>query len=94
MTGLVWWGRSPVRHAAGVLQGVVDDDVIVYLPPTHDSMGLSGTAAWIWEMAAQQTTLEDLVRSAVAEFGVPAEVCRPDILSALDLLRSRGFLAG
>jgi|GEM_PF-5897108 len=89
---MAWKLSAVVEHGPDVLEGVVDDEIVVYSVASGDSVGLSGTSAWIWRAIGDGSTVRDLVRRACEEFDVPRSVCTPDIVGALESLRSRGML--
>lgn len=53
---------------------------------------LNATGRRVWELLAQDCSLEDLVAEVVAHFEVDQEAARADIQAFLDHLRDMGLL--
>lgn len=55
--------------------------------------GVDGVAARLWTLVQQETRVGDLVRIISAEYAVPDERCRGDVLSFLADCEARGLVS-
>lgn len=89
---MAWKGDDRVRRAEPVLEGTVDDDLVLFRPDTGRSLGVAGTGIWIWQTLAAPLTVGELIREATAAFDVPRSVCAPDIIVTLNTLHEHQLI--
>lgn len=86
---MAWKRRALVSRADGVLEGIVDGQLVVLQPANGEYAGLDGTAVRIWKLIAQPTTLGSVIDTLAAEYGVPRSECAADIVQCLEGLRRK-----
>jgi hypothetical protein len=89
---MAWTRGARIGRADGVVQGYVEQLLVVMQPATGEYAGLDGVALRLWELLAPATTFGDLVDTLVAEYQVPRSECAPDIARCLEGLRRQGIV--
>jgi len=84
---MAWKRRALVRRADAVLEGNVDDNLVVLQPANGEFAGLAGTAVRIWELIERPITLGEVIDTLAAEYGVPRSECAPEVVQCLEGLR-------
>ncbi|VXB75674.1 conserved hypothetical protein [Microbacterium sp. 8M] len=90
---MAWTESTTVRRVASIRSGTVDEELILFSIETGVSHALAGTGIWIWNAIGTRARVGDVIRRATEEFGVPRDVCAPDIVAAMASLEELGLIA-
>ncbi|MEA2437069.1 MAG: hypothetical protein QOF65_1625 [Thermoleophilaceae bacterium] len=83
-------GLSPqavVTRTGDPLAAPVDDELVMLDPRKGRYFGLNPIGARIWELIEEPRSVESLCARLQAEFDVPDETCRADVLAFLEQLQ-------
>jgi hypothetical protein len=80
------------RHAAGVIETALADELILLDPATQRMFSLNGSGLVAWKRLADGT-LADAVAAVVAEFDVTPARAEHDVRALIDELHRAGLLA-
>ena len=69
-----------------------DDQGVLLDVESGKVLGLNSTAARIWELIGDETTVDAIARQVVDEFSVSEEQARADVDDFLAALHSRGLV--
>lgn len=70
-------------RAADKLSTSIDDETVILDMASSNYIGLNPVATRIWELIEQEISFTTLCEKLVAEYDVPENSCRADILSFL-----------
>ncbi|PLK43117.1 PqqD family protein [Emticicia sp. TH156] len=76
---------------AFMVSGLGDEAVMMNLA-TGDFLGLNPVAADIWELTAQQVTIEYLIEQLLEKYDIDAEVCTTETLAYLQEMQKENML--
>jgi hypothetical protein len=81
-----------------ILQNVGGESILVPLGAQVMSLNglivLNETGRYVWELLAQERSLDELTTTVVGRFGVAAEIARADVQTFLDEISEMGLLEG
>ena len=81
------------RRAPGAAAGLVDGQTVVASPTDLRYHALNTTAAAVWELLADGTTVDRAVEYLVAHFEVDESTCRREVEACLENFESIGIAA-
>ena len=81
-----------VRRIDDVLETDIDDETVMMDIDQGRYFGLNDTGTRIWALLAQPVVIRDLCDQLAAEFDVPPEQCKQEVLDFLGRLSTRGLL--
>ena len=81
------------RRAEGAAAGVVDGQTVIVSPTDLRYHALNSTAAEVWSLLADGTTVDRAVESLVARFEVDEPTCRREVEACLEDFVSIGIAA-
>ena len=79
-------------HAAGVLEQVVDDDLIVFNPASDTYFTLNRTAREAWELADGTRSASEIAAALADRYGVDLDQIRDDIVEIISGFKETGLL--
>ena len=65
---------------------------VVYEPGGHEVAFLNTTATWLFERCDGTRSVQDLLTAMEERFDAPGDLLHKDLLSTLEMFRSRGLL--
>ena len=84
------------RKADFIMQNIGGENLLVPLgAQVMDLNGLitlSDTAAWVWELLAEERSLDELTAAVAERFDVAAATARADVQTFLDEIAKMGLL--
>lgn len=74
-----------ISSAMGAEQAILQLDSGKYF-------GLNPVGSRVWQLAAEPRKVSDILATLLAEYEVPADRCRADLLALLEKLRAAGLI--
>jgi PqqD family protein of HPr-rel-A system len=84
--------RQQPEIVSGLIWRIVDDNIVVVSPTVGDVHVLSPTGSVIWQMLAEQQTLDAITAHIVENFEVEPEQAQNDIMAFIQELTAMGLL--
>ncbi len=83
---------ATVVVAGDVLASELGSEVVLLNLQDGTYYGLEGVGGDVWKLVQTPVTVDEILRTIVAEYDVEAECCRQDILKLLGDLATRGLV--
>jgi coenzyme PQQ synthesis protein D (PqqD) len=84
--------ESIVVRRAEPMTAPVDGELVMLDPRTSTYYGLDAIGHRIWDLLEEPQPVSALCEALQAEFDVPADTCRSDVLAFLERLEGAGLL--
>jgi hypothetical protein len=81
-----------VVRAGLLLATDLDEETILMSIEQGAYYGMEATARRIWQLLEQRLQVASLCQQLATEYNIVPDVCRPDVLSFLEELRSEGLI--
>lgn len=81
-----------VRVSENVLWRKVADEVLISNSATESIFGLDGAGSRMWQLLAENGSVDDVVAALAAEFDASSASIAADVAALIENLRSRGLL--
>jgi hypothetical protein len=92
MTGVTDFEGAVWRRNKDVLEATQASTLILFFAVEGRYCDLDAVGSRIWNLLAEQRTLDDLVARLTTEYAVDAKTCKSDTLALLRMLAEKGFI--
>jgi len=84
--------RDLPRHAAGLIECPVQDELLVYDPRSERVIALNESARAIWSLCDGRHSADDVAATLGRSLGLPPHALESDVGRAISEFRNAGFL--
>ncbi len=85
--------NSRIRKTDNHVETMVDDEIVLMHIDNGKFFSLSNTGRKAWELLEEHSSLGALVAAIRAEYDVPEETCRSELVAMLAKLEERTLIA-
>lgn len=85
-------GQGRPSRSTSVAWQTIDGETVLLRTQEKELLGLNEVGRRVWDMADGTTSIDEIVAAVTAEYDVPAETARADVLRFVGELLSLGAL--